>query len=257
MLFTLRISLPDRPGTLGRLATAFGQGGANILTLDVVDNEAGIAVDDMVIEAPEGMQSALRLANDMVPGLVVEDLRPVEAFQDHMSPMELAVALAEAKGRQPVLEILVERLPEALTSDWCVVLSSGQDHQVNPLSSSIGAPSMAEVRVSWLPLNGAIRLPPAAWMPSSWTEGPAARDGQGKFELAAAPIFDACTAALIGRRNGPQYRKSELMEFELLARIASSCQSSSEMHPLSGVGDHLCRPAPISPGAPYGQSGLS
>lgn len=232
MLFTLRISLPDRPGTLGSIATAFGQGGANILTLDVVDNEAGTAVDDLLVEAPEGMQEALRLAGEMVPGLVVEDLRPLEAFQDHLSPLELATALSEIGDEEPVLGILVERLPEAMRSDWCVVVSARED-RVKVLASSIGAPSMAEARSSWLPIEGSTRLPPAGWMPSSWTKGPAARDGQGKFELAAAPVFDACTAALIGRRNGPQYRNSELVEFGLLTRIASSCRSASQIRSAS------------------------
>lgn len=213
------------------MATAFGQGCANILTLEVVDSDAGTAVDDMLIDAPEGMQLALRLANQAVPGLVVEDLRPVEAFQDHMSPMELAAALSEARD-QSVLDVLVERLPEALRSDWCVVLASVGDG-VDILASSIGAPSMDEAKPTWLPLDGAKRLPPAGWMPPSWTAGPAARDGQGKFELAAAPIFGDCTAALVGRRNGPQYRKSELAEFQLLARIASSCRPNVDLHSLS------------------------
>lgn len=231
MLFTLRISLPDRPGTLGSIATAFGQGGANILVLDVVDSEAGVAIDDMIVEAPEGMQMALLLARQVVPGLVVEDLRPLEAFQDHMAPLEVAAALSEAGGRGAVLEVLVERLPEALRSDWSVVLTA-DDRRVRVLASSIGAPSMAEVRTSWLPLDGARRLPPASWMPASWTAGPAARDGQGKFELVGAPLFDGHTVALVGRRSGPKYRNSELTALGLLARIAASCDAGE---PLPGL----------------------
>ena len=232
MLFTLRISIPDRPGTLGSVATAFGEGGANILTLDVVDNQSGVAVDDLLIDAPEGMQKALEIATRLVPGLVVEELRPVEAFRDILSPLELAAALSEAQFGKCVLNTLVERLPEALRSDWCVVLSAGGP-EVNVLASSLGAPSLAGVQSSWLPLDGARRLPPASWMPSSWTAGPAARDGQGKFELAAAPVFDPPTVALIGRRKGPQYRNSELVEFELLARIATSSQAAIQLGPAS------------------------
>lgn len=232
MLFTLRISLPDRPGTLGSVATAFGKGGANILTLDVVDSAAGVAVDDLLVEAPEGMQQALRIAAELVPGLVVEELRPLEAFRDMLSPLELAAAMAETQNPNAVLDVLVERLPEALRSDWCVVLSAGND-EVNVMGSSLGAPSLAGVSSSWLPLEGAMRLPPADWMPESWVAGPAARDGQGKFELAAAPLFDSNTAALIGRRKGPQYRNSELVEFGLLARIATSSQLDMEFDPAS------------------------
>lgn len=231
MLFTLRITIPDRPGTLGAMATAFGQGGANILTLDVVDNQAGVAVDDLLVEAPEGMQKALQMAARMVPGLVVEELRPVDAFQDLMSPLELAAALAEAQLGKCVLTTLVERLPEALRSDWCVILSAGEP-EVTVLASSLGAPSLAGVRSTWLPLDRAQRLPPASWMPSSWTAGPAARDGQGKFELVGAPLFDGHTVALVGRRSGPKYRNSELTALGLLARIAASCDAGE---PLAGL----------------------
>lgn len=232
MLFTLRITIPDRPGTLGSVATAFGKGGANILTLDVVDNQSGVAVDDLLVEAPEGMQRALQIATQLVPGLVVEEVRPVEAFQDLMSPLELAAALSEAQQPRCVLDTLVERLPEALRSDWCVVLSAGEP-EVAVIASSLGAPSLAGVQSTWMPIDGARRLPPASWMPSSWTAGPAARDGLGKFELAAAPVFDASTVALIGRRRGPQYRNSELVEFGLVTRIASSSQSAIQLDPAS------------------------
>lgn len=217
MLFSIRLCLPDRPGTLGAVATAFGQGGANILTLDIVES-GGVAVDDLVVEAPEGMQEALRRASEAVPGLVVEELRPLEAFQDYMSPLELAASLAEAA--QPAVTTLIERLPEALRADWCIVLTR-QDRVIKVLGSGLGAPSLMEVDAPWLPLEAPTRLPPADWMPSSWTIGPASREGQGKFELAAAPLFDSLTAVLIGRRKGPQFRKSELEQLGLLARVAA------------------------------------
>ncbi|MGQ0680073.1 MAG: ACT domain-containing protein [Actinomycetota bacterium] len=227
MLFAIRISLPDRPGTLGAVATAFGKGGANILTLDIVES-GGVAVDDLVVEAPEGMQEALRLAMDSVPGLVVEELRPLEAFQDYMSPLELAAALTEAT--EPVITTLIERLPEALRSDWCIVLkrcSSG----LEVLGSGLGAPSLSDVEAPWMPLHGPTKLLPAAWMPASWTMGPASRDGQGKFELAAAPLSDAYNAVLIGRRKGPSFRQSELQQLGLLSRVAAAAaarQASKE-----------------------------
>ena len=54
---------------------------------------------------------------------MVEEIRPLEAFRDIMSPLELAAALAE--GTRPLIATLVERLPEALRADWCVVLTDG------------------------------------------------------------------------------------------------------------------------------------
>ena len=37
MSFVLRVVLPDRPGTLGAVATALGEVGADILAMDVIE----------------------------------------------------------------------------------------------------------------------------------------------------------------------------------------------------------------------------
>lgn len=219
MLFSLRISLPDRPGTLGLVASAFGRGGANILTLDVVGSEGDLAVDDMVVEAPEGLTRALLLAREDVPGLVVEELTPHEAFEDLMSSLELAVVLAEPAKCS--LQVLVERLPEALRADWCAVVRGGSEG-LEVLDSGVGAPRLEGIGGSWLPVERVRRLPPADWMPASWTIGPGSNGGLGKFELAAAPLDEPFTAVMVARRERPQFRKSELRELELLARICAA-----------------------------------
>ncbi len=54
MSYLLRVQLPDRPGSLGALALALGSVGADILSLDVVERGAGFAVDDLVVEVPQG-----------------------------------------------------------------------------------------------------------------------------------------------------------------------------------------------------------
>src|SRR5438067_6755961 len=48
----VRVQLPDRPGSLGRLAAAFGAAGADIVAVQVLERDQGIAVDDFVIECP-------------------------------------------------------------------------------------------------------------------------------------------------------------------------------------------------------------
>src|SRR5688572_21507958 len=72
MLYTLRVSLPDQPGVLGALALALGRRGVNIVTLDVIERTDGIAVDDLMVEAPEGTTEALRHAAEAVPSAFVE-----------------------------------------------------------------------------------------------------------------------------------------------------------------------------------------
>jgi hypothetical protein len=224
VLFSIRISLPDLPGTLGSVATAFGKGGANILTLDVIEREGGMAVDDLCVEAPEGMQAAIALARREVPGLVVESLRFLEAFRDVMAPLDLAVALAEAEVAP--LEILVERAPEALGAEWCVAVEGaveGGNGGLEVTGSSIGSPDLTGLDAPWLPLQAATRLHTAGWMPPAWREGPGSNQGQGRFALAAAPLGPN-SAVLVGRRRGPQFRTSELVQLGLLVRIAAAAQ---------------------------------
>jgi len=50
--FHLRISLPDRPGSLGSVASAIGFAGGDIRTFTVVSNEGGKGVDDVVVAIP-------------------------------------------------------------------------------------------------------------------------------------------------------------------------------------------------------------
>ncbi|HZA74624.1 MAG TPA: amino acid-binding protein, partial [Propionibacteriaceae bacterium] len=44
----MRVTLPDRPGSLGAVATAMGGVGADINAVEIVEKGAGIVVDDFV-----------------------------------------------------------------------------------------------------------------------------------------------------------------------------------------------------------------
>jgi ACT domain-containing protein len=51
-LFKLQVSLPDRPGSLGMLASAIGSAGADIRGLEVVKSENGTGYDDIIVAVP-------------------------------------------------------------------------------------------------------------------------------------------------------------------------------------------------------------
>ena len=179
MLFALRVSLPDQPGVLGSLALALGRGGANIVTLDVIERADGIAVDDLCVEAPDGAAEALRHAAEIVPSAVVEAIRPVDRGPRSTSPMALAASLAEA-GPEHALNRLVEGLPDAMWVSWCVALRAGAPPQV--LAASPTAPSMSNVSTPWLPMDGPRRFNPSPWMPPGWCMG------KMSYEVAALPL---------------------------------------------------------------------
>lgn len=51
-LFRLEISLPDRPGSLGLLASAIGAAGADIRGLTVIKSEGGRGFDEVTVAVP-------------------------------------------------------------------------------------------------------------------------------------------------------------------------------------------------------------
>ena len=51
-LFKLEISLPDRPGALGLLASAIGAAGADIRGLTVLKSEHGRGFDEVTVAVP-------------------------------------------------------------------------------------------------------------------------------------------------------------------------------------------------------------
>ena len=51
-LFRLEVSLPDRPGSLGAVASAIGFAGGDIRSLVVLKSEDGRGVDDITVAVP-------------------------------------------------------------------------------------------------------------------------------------------------------------------------------------------------------------
>jgi len=52
-LVRLRISIPDRPGALARVATIIASHGGNITSIDVQHASADLAVDELLVDFPE------------------------------------------------------------------------------------------------------------------------------------------------------------------------------------------------------------
>jgi hypothetical protein len=51
-LFTLNISLPDRPGSLGTIASAIGAAGGDIRGLVVLESKDGRGFDEITVAVP-------------------------------------------------------------------------------------------------------------------------------------------------------------------------------------------------------------
>jgi hypothetical protein len=210
MSYLLRLVLPDRPGMLGAVATALGEVGADIQSLDVVERGPDGAVDDLVVALPPGgMADALITSAQKVPGVVVESLRPYYGGADLHRDLELVDALAADPVSAGAL--LTAHLPGVFRAGWALLVEQGP----TVLHASAGAPEIADLDLPWLPLSGARRLDPdEPWVPERW-------EVLGT-ELAAAPVGVPERAVLLGRPGGPRFRGSEVLRLSHLAGIAAT-----------------------------------
>jgi hypothetical protein len=76
-LFTLQVSLPDRPGSLGMLTSAIGAAGADIRGLQVLKSEDGIGYDEITVAVPGTDTSDLVEILNSIGGVEVLSIEPL------------------------------------------------------------------------------------------------------------------------------------------------------------------------------------
>lgn len=76
-LFRLHITLPDRPGSLGAVASAIGFAGGDIRGLVVVKSEEGKGYDDITVAIPGSDPTDLMDVLNAIGGVEVISVLPV------------------------------------------------------------------------------------------------------------------------------------------------------------------------------------
>lgn len=77
-LFQMQISLPDRPGSLGAIASAIGAAGADIRGLTVLKSENGKGIDDITVAVPGTDPSDLVDVLNSIGGVEVLSIKPID-----------------------------------------------------------------------------------------------------------------------------------------------------------------------------------
>lgn len=218
MSFLLRVSLPDRPGALGLVATALGTVEADIVSVDVIERGAGYAVDDLVIELPPGrLPDSLVSAAATVAGVRVESIRPYAAAFDPNRELELIDALVA--DRHDALPRLAEGITRIFRAGWTLVVGDPLEVDgvlyARVLAGCPAAPEVARVPAPWWPIKTADAI-------DSGDDADSTNDGVSpgwdgpNTELAAAPLGDS--AILIGR-PAMRWLPGELARLNHLAGI--------------------------------------
>ncbi|WP_462188255.1 MULTISPECIES: ACT domain-containing protein [unclassified Frankia] len=225
MSYLLRLMLPDRPGTLGAVATALGRASIDIVSITVVERTADGAVDDLlVLLPPGGLADRVLTAAQSVPGVIVESLRPFLADGGGVgNDLDLVDALTDRP--HDAATTLTDLAPGVFHADWAMLLEHVGPDDVRVRETSVGAPALGG---DDLGVPERVRLP-LPWLPLERARRIGAEDGAFpphwravSMELAAAPVGGDRLVILVGRPGGPRFRSSEIDRLAHLAGIAAS-----------------------------------
>jgi hypothetical protein len=208
VLARVRINVADLPGTLGRVASAIGSAGADIVKVDVLESEAGRAVDDVFVTVRERVH--LERVCDHLAGLagttVLGVQYPAPPVAGHADLELLSQVLANPERG---LQTMVDGAPGALGADWAaIVVYDAVGEFDGVIATSTHAP-----RHDSLTVRASLRL--------AAIELAAAETGRLYGGAALVPLGHHPLGLLLVRETGPDFHQSELYRLEQIGLIAA------------------------------------
>jgi len=207
MLLRIRVRLPDRPGSLGKVARILGVAGANVAQMAVLERDNGRALDDFTVawSAGAGIDRLLEgLAS--VPGVDIVGIWPTEEPQGAYPDAALIGQLAADPERGAVT--LADAVSALLSADWAVL--------AEPAPDGGGKPALVHVSVGGL---GELILPPLEPLRArAFT----AEDGT---QYALCPIEAAPGSRLVlvvARTGAPPFHRTEVLRLAELVGAAEA-----------------------------------
>jgi len=214
-VFLLRLIIPDRPGSLGTVATALGEVNADIHAIEIVEHrrENGTAVDDIVVDLPPGvLPDRLVSACNSVPDVEVIWFSRYGAGGGLHMDLEAVEQMTSAPAE--AVDILVEQAPSVLHADWAALLD-GTGSEIKVALETSATPQFGDLVNQWLPLDKASTL-----------EAPS-HQGLSESVLVAAPLESNRRVLVIGRRGGPEFLGSEVARLSYLANLAVTIRATA------------------------------
>jgi hypothetical protein len=204
--YVVRVWLPDRPGALGAVASRIGAVRGDVVGIEILERGGGRAVDDLVVQLPDGGLVELLVAEmTQVDGVDVEDVRLLaDALHDpRLDALESAAQLVAATTGQEILAALCERATSTIGAHWAVVV----DLDDASTKVEVGSPPSA----AWL----------AAFVEGSRSSARVAAMEAGPDDVLWAPL-PAANLALVMGRDGHAFRARERRSAAALARIVDT-----------------------------------
>ncbi|MEO7428933.1 MAG: hypothetical protein ABIY48_06075 [Acidimicrobiales bacterium] len=204
--YVVRMWLPDRPGALGQVASRIGAVRGEIVGIDILERGAGRAIDELVVELPDGALTELLVHEvQQVDGVDVEEVRPVaDALHDpRLDALETAAILVGASDRGELVEAVVTHAKRVIGAEWAAVVSL-DDGEVLADEGTLPA-------IAWL----------LAFLAGSQESARIAGSDTGPDDIVWSPLPSTGLALVLGR-DGTAYRARERRQVAALARIVDT-----------------------------------
>lgn len=215
--YLIRVQLPDRPGALGAVASRIGSVGGDVISIDILERERGVVVDELGVGlAGDDLINLLRDEILEVDGVVIESVRPVEgALPDrHAELLGMATELFTEVSGTGLLEHLVVRVRRSLGATFVavydfsgaeIVAGDGRPPDIEQLSDMAGA------------VIGSKVTRPGSEEPASVPMGDIVVVEHAT--TAAAGMVHAGLVLVVGRAD-PILRERELQWISIMAELA-------------------------------------
>src|SRR5215210_6841616 len=147
LVFLMRVQLPDRPGSLGRVATALGDVGADINAVEIVDKGDGVVVDDFIVDLPpDQMPETMVTACNRIPGVSVQWISRYPEGGGLQSDLEALERMAA--DPQHAAETLVMLCPVVFRSHWAMLWQHGEPPTA--ITATTMAPDFSQILLDQL-----------------------------------------------------------------------------------------------------------
>lgn len=199
VLAVIRVWLDDRPGSLAAVAGQIGDGGGDVVGIDVLERGGGRVIDEFVVQLPDtrSLESVVS-AVDALEGVDVELADVVPEFPDpRLDALEMAAALVSATTGEELLETLVEESRKRFGCTWAVVVDRSS-------SSRLAASGIA---------------PHASWV-TAFVTGVSDSGAEGPADVAWAALPGTGVVLVLGRDQA-RFRDRERRQLSALAGIAA------------------------------------
>ena len=194
----VRVWMPDRPGALGQVASRIGAVRGDVLSIEILEQGGGRAIDELTVALPD---------DDLMPLLTAEiDVVDPDRTDASLSALALGAAIAESPSGER-LDVMVAGIRRFAETDWVTVLHDG-----TPIVQ-LGEPP----DVGWL----------TAFLAGS--EHLDGLDDSSPSDLLWGHMVTSALTVAAGRTGNPIHER-ERVRFSLLLRLADALVSG---HPVA------------------------